>query len=667
MDTLRFRQVHLDFHTSEWCENVGGEFNADEFASTLDAARVNSINIFAKCHHGYSYYPTKVGTPHPQLNRDLLGEQIEALHKRDIKCPVYVSIMWDELAGKTHPEWVMVDKEGRMISRPPLSNVWGWTTMDVSSGYADYVEAQVDEVINLYPLDGLWFDICFPLPNYSMWGKEQMRQAGVNIEDDGAVWAFARKKQTDFFNRMTTFVHKRLPKGLIFYNGTIQADIRRVAPYMTHFEVESLPTSGHWGYLHYPIAARQARNYGIEFLGMNGRFHRSWGDFGGLKTVDQLDYECGTILAAGGKICVGDQLHPSGKLDAAVYRLIGKTFKRVEALEPWLEAARPAAEIALIATGAFDTRTVGNNEYPPDLEGAAQTLLELGYQFDIVDAESDLGGYRAVMLPDGAVLSEALITKLGAYLNNGGRLILSGTAALDRATGQFQLTQIPVRYIEPAPTVPAYVRPSATMVGASELADDYDYVFYEGSHVVEATGGAVGHGVLSRALFNRTWEHFMGHQHAPVGESLNAPVAVSNEQVLYFAAPLFSGYRQVDYWAYRDMIRGLLATFLPSPLVKPSGPGWVEFGLTHQAQTDGHAARNVVHVVCYHPRRSMQSIPHVDQSWPTAGLAFALRADEAPKRVYLAPEIQDLPFTFSDGYVHISLPPVGAHTVVVIE
>jgi hypothetical protein len=339
----------------------------------------------------------------------------------------------------------------------------------------------------------------------------------------------------------------------------------------------------------------------------------------------------------------------------------------VEALEPWLEAARPAAEIALIATGAFETRTVGNNEYPSDLEGAAQTLLELGYQFDILDAESDLGRYRAVMLPDGTVLSEALVAKLSAYLNRGGRLILSGTAALDRATGQFQLAQIPVRYIEPAPTVPAYVRPSSTMVGASELADDYDYVFYEGSHVVKAEQDAVGHGVLSRALFNRTWEHFMGHQHAPVGESLNAPIAVSNEQVLYFAAPLFSGYRQVDYWAYRDMIRGLLSTFLPAPLVKPSGPGWVEFGLTYQAQTDSHAARSVVHVVCYHPRRSMQSIPHVDQSWPTAGLAFALRADEVPKRVYLAPEIQDLPFTYSDGYVHISLPPVGAHTVVVIE
>ncbi len=666
MKPLRFRQVHLDFHTSEWCENVGGDFNGEEFAATLADARVNSINIFAKCHHGYSYYPTKVGTPHPNLKRDLLGEQIEALHKRDIKCPVYVSIMWDELAGKTHPEWVMVDKEGRAITRPPLSNAWGWTTMDVSSGYADYVQAQVEELINLYSLDGLWFDICFPRPNYSMWGKEQMRQAHVNVEDDGAVWAFALKKQTDFFNRLSTFVHDRLPDALIFYNSTIQPDMRRVAPYMTHLEVESLPTTTGWGYLHYPIYGRHARTLGMEFIGMNGRFHGSWGDFGGLKTHDQLDYECGTILAAGGKICVGDQLHPSGKLDAAVYRLIGHNFRQVEALEPWLDDAKPVTEVALLAANALDIRQIGEAVYPPDLEGAAQAMLELGYQFDIVDSEADFNGYGAIVLPDGAALEDALVGKLSSYLDNGGKLILSGTAALNKS-GQFQLAQIPVTYVGSAPTVPSYVRPTAEMIGSSELAEDYDYAFYVQAHIVQAVNGATSHGVLSRALFNRTWDRFMGHQHAPVGESLNAPIAVSNDQVLYFAAPLFSGYRQTDYWSYREMANNLLETFLPPRLIKPEGPGWIEVSLMQQTQTEKHPSRQVVHVVCYHPRRSMQAIPHVDQSWPTANMAVSVRQHVEPKRVYLAPDGQDVPFTYSDGYARMTLPPVGPHTVVVIE
>ena len=37
---LRFRQIHLDFHTSEAIEGIGANFDPDEFADTLDKACV---------------------------------------------------------------------------------------------------------------------------------------------------------------------------------------------------------------------------------------------------------------------------------------------------------------------------------------------------------------------------------------------------------------------------------------------------------------------------------------------------------------------------------------------------------------------------------------------------------------------------------------------------
>jgi hypothetical protein len=45
--------------------DVGTEFDADAFGARLDEARVNWITLFAKCHHGLSYYPTQAGTVHP--------------------------------------------------------------------------------------------------------------------------------------------------------------------------------------------------------------------------------------------------------------------------------------------------------------------------------------------------------------------------------------------------------------------------------------------------------------------------------------------------------------------------------------------------------------------------------------------------------------------------
>ena len=103
---LRFRQIHLDFHTSEHIPGVGAAFDPDDFAATFSDANVNSVTIFAKCHHGWSYYPTEVGEPHPQLDRpDLLGDMVDALKAVDIEAPIYISVQWDERNARIHPEW----------------------------------------------------------------------------------------------------------------------------------------------------------------------------------------------------------------------------------------------------------------------------------------------------------------------------------------------------------------------------------------------------------------------------------------------------------------------------------------------------------------------------------------------------------------------------------
>jgi hypothetical protein len=81
MNERRYRQVHLDFHTSSDCEIVGAAFDPGVFERTSKMGRVDSMTVFAKCHHGFSYYPTEVGTRHPNLAvSDLTGAQIEALH-----------------------------------------------------------------------------------------------------------------------------------------------------------------------------------------------------------------------------------------------------------------------------------------------------------------------------------------------------------------------------------------------------------------------------------------------------------------------------------------------------------------------------------------------------------------------------------------------------------
>lgn len=95
---FRFRQIHLDFHTSEHIGEVGADFDPQQFVRVLQNGAVDSVTLFARCHHGWAYYPTKVGQPHPNLTRpDLLGEMVDACRAADIETPIYLTVQWDEL------------------------------------------------------------------------------------------------------------------------------------------------------------------------------------------------------------------------------------------------------------------------------------------------------------------------------------------------------------------------------------------------------------------------------------------------------------------------------------------------------------------------------------------------------------------------------------------
>src|ERR1700733_7610541 len=102
---LRFRQVHLDFHTAGLIPEVGARFDKKAWQKTLQDASVNSITCFSKCHHGWSYHPTKIGKTHPGLNFDLLRSQYDACKEIGINIPIYLSAGFDDVAVAAHPDW----------------------------------------------------------------------------------------------------------------------------------------------------------------------------------------------------------------------------------------------------------------------------------------------------------------------------------------------------------------------------------------------------------------------------------------------------------------------------------------------------------------------------------------------------------------------------------
>ena len=160
----RFRQIHLDFHTAPEIPDVGTGFDADAFGDTLTDARVNWVTLFSKCHHGMSYYPTKVGVMHPSLQFDLLGAQIEACKKRGIAAPVYLSVRVDQQIGLTRPDFICRLEDGRLWGPNAHEAAWYQVCMN-NTEYVDYLAAQTEELLRDYDADGLFYDMCYYPPD----------------------------------------------------------------------------------------------------------------------------------------------------------------------------------------------------------------------------------------------------------------------------------------------------------------------------------------------------------------------------------------------------------------------------------------------------------------------------------------------------------------------
>ena len=674
MLSLPFRQVHLDFHTSPLIPDVGVDFDPQEFVHVLQEAHVNSITVFARCHHGYCYYPTKIGTPHPHLQRDLLGEMVEACHRAGIRVPAYTTVVWDELAFSQHPEWRQVTPAGCIAgpSDSPLKP--GWKNLCMNTPYVDYVLAQAEEMIAEYDLDGVFFDIVLRTTRFGGCVcpdcLKGMLAQGLDPTDIEHRAAFSLEVERGFMARAHELVMARKSGIEVYFNSRLRMEFdpaKGMGPegqYYTHFEIESLPGNPRWGYDHFPMFVRYFQTLDKPLVSMTGRFHTSWGDFGGLRNRAALEFECFSALAHGATCSIGDQLPPRGQLEGAAYQRIGEVYGQVERVERWCENTHALPEI-----GAFTAnRIIGEPQslvHSTD-QGVLHVLEQLKHQFQFLDAETDLSSYAVVILPDEIVVDEPLASRLRDYLAGGGKLLITGESGLDREGGEFVLSEeMGVDYEGPAEFSPDYV------LVEPELSEGVEPM----GHVCQLQGVKVtprpGTQVLARAgapYFNRTWEHFCSHRYTPMERVTDDPIVTQKEGVIYVARPLFQEYAQSSLRVHRQILANCLHRLLPRPRI-----GGHNLPSTAIVTVRRQAHDLVVHLLHYvHQRRGVLDV--IEDALPLVDVELSVRSEQSPSAVQLVPQEEAssepaeelVEWAFQDGYTHLRIPRMSGHQMILL-
>ena len=657
---LRFRQIHLDFHTPACVEGIAADFDAERFADTLAAAHVNSVTVFARCHHGMLYYPSKVNPErvHPHLQKpDLLREQIEACHARGIRAPIYITVQWDQFTADAHRDWLCLDVEGREYQTKPLDAGF-YKNLDVyHPGYRQFMFDHTGEVLDLFPVDGIFFDIVQPRYSVAPHWLAGMAEAGLDPQDPTHRGEFAQRVLDEWKIEMTRFVREWNADCTIFYNaGHIGPADRPTMSAYSHFEVESLPSGG-WGYAHFPVVARYVRALEEDgqrkpFMGMTGKFHTSWGDFHSYKSPAALEFECFRMLATGGGCSVGDQLPPRGVLDGPTYDLIGKVYASVAEKEPWCAGATPVAEAAVFMPEVW--KDSGWERHPEAAAGAVNVLEELRVQFDFVDTSSDLSAYPLLILPDDVKIDQKLEEKLRTYLDGGGNIIGSHKAAHPL---------LGVESVGDAEFNPDFLVPGP---GLAEELEGTPHVMYMRAMGVKPLNGSEVLASVERPYFNRTFAHYFSHKHAPSnGEDAGYPGIVRGGEgnTIYFAHPIFRQYRSnAPHWV-RTLLREAIDTLLPRRIVQidgPTNPTTLQANLLHQAAEDRH----VLHLLHYIPTRRGQAFDTIDDVIPLHDVRVDLAIEGPVQSVRLVPSGQALEHDWSDGSVTFTVPLVEGHAMV---
>jgi hypothetical protein len=409
--------------------------------------------------------------------------------------------------------------------------------------------------------------------------------------------------------------------------------------------------------------ARYIRNLGDKpVLNMSGRFHESWGDFGGLRTEPSLEYDCINGVANGMRPTVGDHFHPRGDINQPMFDLIKGIYGRLQKLEPWIDGARPVTELAVIFPE--DNFNFGIPESSNGIlaaYGISRLLCELKYQFDILTADLDFTRYKVLILADCVPLTNGLDKRIKAFLANGGKIISTGRSGLDGEGKDFALSEWGVKFKGESPHDPAYMAPPSGKLAAGF--PDMPVTLYERGIDMDAIAGTEVLAEIIAPYYNSGFDGEHAFLYLPPDKKTGKPAITRKGNVVHFSHSFCINYYKHAQVPMKALFGNILAELLPAPIVKVTNmPSFARVTVSSQP------GRTMVYLMSYVPEKRGDKIEMIEEAIAIHGAKLAVRLDGArPRKVYLAPEGKELSFIIKNNYTCVDVPAFSGYALIVFE
>ena len=129
--TNSFRRNLVDMHISDWDESFLSQFDPEQYLKCLKIANIKSAMIYLQSHTGLCNWKSESGKTHRAFLKDnKIKTLIDLCHKNQIDVIAYYSLIYNNYACDSHPDWRMLDVEGKL--RVAAVALRAWEPADVT-------------------------------------------------------------------------------------------------------------------------------------------------------------------------------------------------------------------------------------------------------------------------------------------------------------------------------------------------------------------------------------------------------------------------------------------------------------------------------------------------------------------------------------------------------
>jgi len=390
-----------------------------EFSRKLN---LDAVLLLAVPHHGYTTYPSVVGTPFPALvGKDWYGRCVKELHQRNIAVFGYITLgtNWKYMRDNMGKPYIHGKSDAAGVIEPISALCFN------APGYIELVEAYTRELLTMYPIDAIRYDMLF--------GPRKCLCDGCKTY-----------YKELYGEELSTWDSKDWRRVMDFYLATLDRPVNR----LTKVARQVKPSVEIW--------QNCINTYSEANINLGRQHDVAYIEFG----------EPARLLALKGilnkdAIIVGQTLKSPIRriimaLGARCYQYVGVNqetalpafdadlagfFKMVSEVQPYLEGSRTMSPVGIVFSEATRFRCDGydRKSYMDVCEKITNVYLKRSLPLDFINVldlqTRDLTKYKVLLLPLSSGMTAEECDALRRYVRGGGTLLVAGDAGRHDSRG----------------------------------------------------------------------------------------------------------------------------------------------------------------------------------------------------------------------------------------